>query len=109
MAIIHVGFETKTTLNRWWGGGLLFLFRGDGSRGQKLENRWNCLNSLSRVVAYPSSLQALHSNTYKQIIQHNRIKNSDWQEATSWLFSSMAEGLNSGRPRTNLASHQRGT
>ena len=30
------------------GGGLLFLFRGDGSRGQKLENRWNCLNSFAR-------------------------------------------------------------
>ena len=48
MVIIHVGFQTKTTLNRGWGGGLLFVFRGDGSRAQKLENRWNCLNSFVR-------------------------------------------------------------
>ena len=48
MAIIHVGFQTKATLNRGWGGGLLFVFRGDGSRAQKLENRWNCLNSSVR-------------------------------------------------------------
>ena len=43
-----LGFQTKTTLNRGWGGGLLFVFRGDGSRAQKLENRWNCLNSFVR-------------------------------------------------------------
>ena len=24
------------------------MFRGDGSRAQKLENRWNCLNSFVR-------------------------------------------------------------
>ena len=35
-------------MNRGWGGGLLFVFRGDGSRAQKLENRWNCLNSFVR-------------------------------------------------------------
>ena len=49
MAIIHVDFFTKTTLNRGWGGDLLFVFRGDGSRAQKLENRWNCLNSFVDV------------------------------------------------------------
>ena len=49
MAIIQVGFYTKTTLNRGWGGGLLFLFRGDRSRVQKLKNRWNCLNSFVQV------------------------------------------------------------
>ena len=32
-------------MNRGWVWGLLFLFRGDRSRAQKLENRWNCLNS----------------------------------------------------------------
>ena len=48
MAIMHVGFSTKTTLNRGWGGGLRFVFRGDGSRAQKLENTWNCLNSFVR-------------------------------------------------------------
>ena len=51
-------------------------------------------------LAYPASFQALHSNTWKQIIQiqHNRIKSLNWQEATSWLFTSVAEDLNSGRP-----------
>ena len=39
---------SKATLNRGWGGGLLFVFRGDRSRAQKLENRWNCLNSFVR-------------------------------------------------------------
>jgi len=42
-------------------------------------------------------IQALHSNN-KQIIQleHNWIKNPNWQVATSWLFTSMAEDLNLG-------------
>ena len=52
MAIIHVGFYTKTTLNRKWGGGLLFVFRGDGSRAQKLENRWNSLDSFVRSFRF---------------------------------------------------------
>ena len=38
---------------------------------------------------------------------HNRIKNPNWQEATSWLFTSVTEDFNSGRPRTNPASGQR--
>ena len=48
-------------------------------------------------LAYPASLQALHSNTWKQIIQieHNRIKNPNWQEVTSCLFTSVAEDFNS--------------
>ena len=37
------------------------------------------------------------------------IKNPNWQEATSWLFTSVAEDLNSGRPRTNPASGHSGT
>ena len=60
MAIIHVGFQTKTTLNRRWGGSLLFLFRRDGSRVQKLENRWNIVSTvLSRVVNYKAMYTAL--------------------------------------------------
>ena len=42
-------------------------------------------------------------------MQHNRIKNPNWQKATSWLFTSVAENLNSGRPSTNPASGQSGT
>ena len=56
-----------------------------------------------------ASLQALHSNTWKQIIQiqHNRIKNPNWWETTSWLFTtSMAKDLNSGQPRMNRVSGQ---
>ena len=36
-------------------------------------------------LAYPASLLAFHSTTWKQIIQiqHNRIKNPNWQGATS--------------------------
>jgi len=37
-------------------------------------------------------------------IEHNRIKNSNCREATSWLFTSVAEDLNSGQQRTNPAS-----
>ena len=37
------------------------------------------------------------------------IKNPNWQKATSWLFTSVAENLNSGRPSTNPASGQSGT
>ena len=34
----------------------------------------------------------------KQIIQiqHNRIKNPNWHEAISWLFTSVAKNLNLG-------------
>ena len=55
-------------------------------------------------LGYPASLQALHSNTYKQIIQiqHNRIKYPKWQERTSWLFTRVSESserdLNPGPP-----------
>ena len=50
------------------------------------------------------------TDTHVQIIQinHNRIKNPNWQEATSWLLS-MAEDFNLGRQRTNAASRQSGT
>ena len=77
MAIIRVGFQTKTTLNRGCGGGLLFLFRGDGSRAQKLENRWNCLNSFVggcrnfhvTLKFWKSSLQVIStSNNYYIIL-----------------------------------------
>ena len=54
----------------------------------------------------PASFQALHADSYKQIIQigGNRIKNLNWQEATSRLFTIVAKDLNSGRPRTNPGS-----
>ena len=59
MAIIHVGFLTKKTLKRW-GGSLLFEFREDGSRAQKLENRWSCLNSFVRGCSLNFTFLKLH-------------------------------------------------
>ena len=57
------------------------------------------------------SLEALHSNNKKQSIQmeHNRIKNPNWQQAASCLFTSVEEDLNLEGPRTNPASGQSGT
>ena len=37
------------------------------------------------------------------------IKNPNWQEATIWLFTGVAEDLNLGRPRTNPASGRSAT
>ena len=42
-------------------------------------------------------------------MQHNRIQNPNWQEATSWLFTSVGKDLNLERPRTNPASGESGT
>jgi len=55
---------------------------------------------------YPASLGALLSNNYKQInhVEHNRIKNPNWQEATSGLFTSVAKDLNLVQQRWNLTS-----
>jgi len=36
-------------------------------------------------------------------------QNPNWQEVTRWLFTTMAEELNSERPRTNPVSDQGGT
>ena len=58
-------------------------------------------------LAYPASFQALHANNEKQIhiqIEHNKINNPNWQEDTSWPFTSVAEHLNLGQPRVNSAS-----
>ena len=58
--------------------------------------------------AYPASSQALHwnnSETIMQIEHHRlRIKDPNWLEATSGLFTSVAEDLNLGQPKTNPAS-----
>ena len=52
---------------------------------------------LLRPFAHSLRRQELHS-TNKKIIQleHNWIKNPNWQVTTSWLFTSMAEDLNLG-------------
>ena len=56
-------------------------------------------------LTYPGSYR--HAT---QILRNkNRIKNPNWQEATSWLFTNVAEDLSTGWPRTNPASCQSGT
>ena len=52
------------------------------SKGLRVCSQWKV------QLAYPARLQALQSNTYKQIIQiqHNRVKKTNWPEATSWLL-----------------------
>ena len=37
-------------------------------------------------------------------MEHHKINNPNWQEATSWPFTSVAENLNSGQSRVNSAS-----
>ena len=39
-------------------------------------------------------------------IGHDSLEIPNWQETTSWLFTSVSEDLNLGRPRTNPASGQ---
>ena len=55
--------------------------------------------ALSLSSQYRHSSQILRN---KIQIQHNRIKNPNWQEAISWLFISVAGDLNSGRPRDQM-------
>ena len=54
------------------------------------------------TVAYSASIHALHSDDirdkYRNSNNHNMIKNPNREEATSWLFTSVAKDLNSGRP-----------
>ena len=49
---------------------------------------------------HQASLQALHTNILKQIIQikHNRLKIPTGRRQTSCLFTSVDEELNSGLP-----------
>ena len=56
--LFRIAWQLYTLVfNRGWGGGLLFVFRGDGRRAQKLENRWNCLNSFVRGCLWRPVLQ----------------------------------------------------
>ena len=53
------------------------MFRGDGSRAQKLENRWNCLNSFVRGCR-----RNLINGGYNSIIKNSIsvIKGNDFQD-----------------------------
>ena len=58
------------------------------------------------LVVIQSALQSVNTK-FKYII--TGFYNPKWQEATSWLFTRVAEDLSSGRPRTNPASGSSGT
>ena len=65
------------------------------------------------ILNWPLPIGAFQDQ-YKQTMinkysnKHNYVKNPNWQEATSWLFKSAAEKLNSGLPRTASSSGQNG-
>ena len=46
-------------------------------------------------LATPASLQALHSNNYRKVIQmkHNMIKNPNWQEANQLTVYKHSHGV----------------
>ena len=53
--------------------------------------------------------EQMRETNNSNIIKHNRVKIPTGQRQTSWLFTSMAQDLNSGLPRANPASGQGGT
>ena len=69
--------------------GLAFNWKEIKSVIKKKKKRLKACLQWKLHLACPANLQALHSNIQKQIIQiqHNRIKNPNWQKATSWLFT----------------------
>ena len=56
-------------------------------------------------LVYRHSTLNLTGNKMITQIEHNRIENPNWQEATSW--KSIAKELMLGRPKTNSASQSR--
>ena len=55
-------------------------------------------------LVYRQSTQIIQKQRIQ--IQHNRIKNPNWQEATSWLLPSVAEDVNSRTTENNWKSSQ---
>ena len=55
-------------------------------------------------LVYRQSTQIIQKQRIQ--IQHNRIKNPNWQEATSWLLPSVAEDVNSRMTENNWKSSQ---
>ena len=58
------------------------------------------------IRAFQDQYKQTMINKYSN--KHNYDKNPNWQEATSWLFTSAAEKLNSGLPRTTSVNGQNG-
>ena len=55
-------------------------------------------------LVYRQSTQIIQKQRIQ--IQHNRIKNPNWQEATSWLLPSVAKDVNSRMTENNWKSSQ---
>ena len=55
-------------------------------------------------LVYRQSTQIIQKQRIQ--IQHNRIKNPNWREATSWLLPSVAEDVNSRTTENNWKSSQ---
>ena len=58
-------------------------------------------------LVYRYSTLNLIGNKIITQLEHNRIENPNWQEATSWIITSVAKELMLGRPKTNSASQSR--
>ena len=58
-------------------------------------------------LVYRYSTLNLTGNKIITQLEHNRIENPNWQEATSWIITSVAKELMLGRPKTNSASQSR--
>ena len=71
------------------------MFRGDGSRAQKLENRWNCLNSFVRGCSSTFEIDAARRRFVTEIapkapfLSMNRGPNGMVFELAQELFSTV--------------------
>ena len=65
---------------------------------------WFAFTGEVQLVYRHSTLNLIGNKIITQI-EHNRIENPNWQEATSW--KSIAKELMLGRPKTNSASQSR--
>ena len=76
------------------------------NRTTKKKKKKGILNWPLRIGAFQDQYKQTMMNKYSN--EHNYVKNPNWQEANSWLFTSAAEKLNLGLPRTTSASGEDG-
>ena len=65
-----------------------------------------CNNWPLPIGAFQDQCKQTMINKYSN--KHNEVTNPNWRGHTSWLFTSVAEELNSWLPRTTSASGQNG-
>ena len=80
-------------------------FKSHNMIHQSLKKVISCVTLVH--LAYPASLQS--QIIWNKQFNYSINKNPNWQEGTFWLFTSVAEDLNSGQPWANPASYQIGT